>query len=313
VSGVARGQALALAAALEHGSEHPIASAVRAASAAEGGMAATAEAVRSIAGSGVEGCIDGVVHRIGKAQFVSALTGTPAPPGEIAAATPVWLGNEGGWLAALAFSDSLRSDAAQVIMALQAASKRIMILSGDDPAVVRAIAGRLGVADAQGGLSPEAKHAHVRALQERGAVVAMVGDGVNDAPVLAQAQLSIAMGSGAVLSQAQSDLVLQHAHHPAESGVGGGLQPRGAAVRHRWLRDALAGRDRDGGKLADRRAQCAETGNQGLGAQDSTLRDSGLSENSKPKGRRSDAGSGTRRSPESRVLSPASSWISFIC
>ena len=61
---------------------------------------------------------------------------------------------------------------------------------------------------AQGGLSPEGKHARVRALQDQGAVVAMVGDGVNDAPVLAQAQLSIAMGSGAVLSQAHSDLVL---------------------------------------------------------------------------------------------------------
>jgi Cu2+-exporting ATPase len=136
------------------------------------------------------------------------VTGTPAPRRAFTAATPVWLGNEDGWLAALIFTDSLRDDAAQVIAALQTAGKRIIILSGDEPVVARAIAERLGVADVEGGLPPEAKHARVRALQEQGAVVAMVGDGVNDAPVLAQAQLSIAMGSGAVLSQVQSDLVL---------------------------------------------------------------------------------------------------------
>jgi len=208
LGGVTRGQALALAAALEQGSEHPIASTIQAAAAAEGVMAPTPVAVRTVAGSGVEGRIDGVLHRIGNAEFVSALTGTPAPPRDFAAATPVWLGHERGWLAALTFTDSLRPDAAQVIAALQTAGKRIIILSGDEPVVVRAIAERLGVADVEGGLPPEAKHARVRALQEQGAVVAMVGDGVNDAPVLAQAQLSIAMGSGAVLSQAQSDLVL---------------------------------------------------------------------------------------------------------
>jgi Cu2+-exporting ATPase len=208
LGGVTRGQALVLAAALEQGSEHPIASTIHAAAAVEGVKASMPEAARNVAGSGVEGRIDGVLHRIGNAEFVSALTGTPAPLHDFASATPVWLGNERGWLAALTFTDSLRPDAAQVIAALQAVGKRIMILSGDEPTVVQAIAERLGVPDAEGALSPEAKHARVRTLQEQGAVVAMVGDGINDAPVLAQAQLSIAMGSGAVLSQAHSDLVL---------------------------------------------------------------------------------------------------------
>jgi Cu2+-exporting ATPase len=201
-------QALALAAGLEQGSEHPIASTIHAAAAAEEVNASMPKAARHVAGSGVEGRIDGVLHRIGNAEFVAGLTGTPVPPRNFAAATRVWLGSERGWLAVLTFADSLRADAAQVVADLQAAGKRIMILSGDEPTVVQAIAERLGVPDAEGGLSPEAKHARVRALQEQGAMVAMVGDGVNDAPVLAQAQLSIAMGSGAVLSQAQSDLVL---------------------------------------------------------------------------------------------------------
>jgi Cu2+-exporting ATPase len=91
---------------------------------------------------------------------------------------------------------------------LQRQGKRVLVLSGDDPATVAVVAARLGIAVHAGGLSPEDKHARVQALQAEGAVVAMVGDGVNDAPVLAQAQLSIAMGTGAVLSQAQADVVL---------------------------------------------------------------------------------------------------------
>jgi Cu2+-exporting ATPase len=203
-----RAHALAVAAALEHGSEHPIASTIQATAAQAGAETLVAEAVRTLAGSGVEGRIDGVVYRIGTVQFVSALAGVPPPERGFGGATPVWLGSEQGWLMVFNFTDALRPEAAQVVAALQAAGKRIVILSGDEPAAVRAVAERLGVTSAEGGLSPEGKHARVRALQDQGAVVAMVGDGVNDAPVLAQAQLSIAMGSGAVLSQAHSDLVL---------------------------------------------------------------------------------------------------------
>jgi Cu2+-exporting ATPase len=203
-----RTRVLALASALEHGSEHPVARAFEAAVGSEDGTVVAAEAVRATAGAGMEGCIDGVRFRIGTAPFVSALTGTPPPERVCGEATPVWLGSEAGWIARFELTDALRAEALQVIAALRAPGRRILILSGDEPAAVRAVAARLGVDSAQGALSPEGKHAKVRALQEQGAVVAMVGDGVNDAPVLAQAQVSIAMGSGAVLSQAHSDLVL---------------------------------------------------------------------------------------------------------
>jgi Cu2+-exporting ATPase len=204
---VREAQVLALAAALEQGSEHPIAQAI-AAAAQRCATLPRAEEMRSVAGAGVEGRIEGVLHRIGSREFVSALTGPIATTGETAAVTPVWLGSERGLLAELRFTDALRPEAFQVVRELVAQGKQILILSGDEAGAVRAAAERLGVSCAEGALSPEAKHARVRALQEQGAVVAMVGDGVNDAPVLAQAQVSIAMGSGAVLSQAQADVVL---------------------------------------------------------------------------------------------------------
>jgi Cu2+-exporting ATPase len=120
----------------------------------------------------------------------------------------VWLGCEQGWLACLTFEDAERAETATVVRALREAGKHILILSGDDPATVARVARRLRVESFEGGMRPEDKHARVVALQSAGAVVAMVGDGVNDAPVLAQAQLSVAMGSGAVLSQVHADLVL---------------------------------------------------------------------------------------------------------
>jgi P-type Cu2+ transporter len=207
LAGATREGALSVAAALEQGSEHPIARTIVATATLGGTPGSVAEAVRAFAGSGVQGRIDGVAYRIGTAQFVSVLAGTP-PERDFGGATPVWLGSEQGWMAVLTFADALRPEAAQVVAALQSGGRRIVILSGDEPAAVHAVAKQLGVRSAEGGLSPEGKHARVRALQDRGAIVAMVGDGVNDAPVLAQAQVSIAMGSGAVLSQAHSDLVL---------------------------------------------------------------------------------------------------------
>jgi Cu2+-exporting ATPase len=207
LAGFTRAQVLVIAAALEQSSEHPVARAIQASATQAGAQSRMAEAVHTLAGSGVEGSVDGVAYRIGTAQFVSGLAGIPLQR-DFGAATPVWLGSRQGWMAVLTFVDTLRPEAEQVVDALQAAGRQVMILSGDEPAVVRAMAARLGVDCAEGGLSPADKQARVRALQERGAVVAMVGDGVNDAPVLAQAQLSIAMGSGAVLAQAHADLVL---------------------------------------------------------------------------------------------------------
>ncbi|MCX7147950.1 MAG: heavy metal translocating P-type ATPase [Rhodocyclales bacterium] len=206
-------RALALAAALERGSEHPIARALVA-----GGVDAGANVgievggSRATTGAGVEGAIEGRVWRLGRPEFVGAKHGAPLPAGIEAIVgagdTVISLGDADGWQAFFRLSDSLRPEASAMAAKLAAAGIRLSIFSGDTPAAAERVGASLGIPDARGGLSPEDKHAALKALQVAGETVAMVGDGVNDAPVLAQAQVSIAMGGGADLARANADVVL---------------------------------------------------------------------------------------------------------
>ena len=223
------GRALALAAALERGSEHPIA---RALISGAGDIHIDVEGLRSTTGAGVEGRIEGGVWRLGRPEFVAALHGieVAADVQAIVGAgdTVIALGNAEGWQAFFRLSDGLRPEAAAMAAELAAAGIRLSIFSGDAPAAAARIGAALGIADARGGLSPEDKHAALKAMQLAGETVAMVGDGVNDAPVLAQAQISIAMGGGADLARANADVVL----------LGNSLQalPQGLALARRTLR-----------------------------------------------------------------------------
>ncbi len=205
--GVERGEVLALAAALERSSEHPIGVALTAA--APDAIPATASLVRNVPGAGIEGYVEGVRYRLGTAPFVAEIAGTPVdaalPP---TGATRVWLGCERQRLACFDLVDRLRPGAAAVVRELHAQGKRVLIWSGDAAGAVEAVERQIGADGHEAGLLPQDKQARMLAMQRGGAVVAMVGDGVNDAPVLAQAQLSVAMGSGALLSQAQADIVL---------------------------------------------------------------------------------------------------------
>lgn len=204
--GITSESALAIAAALERESGHPIATAF-----AAGGPVdpVVAEAVRNLPGEGVQASIDGVRHRLGTASFVGGIAGIlhMAAP-DRGAATRVWLGCDGRWLACFDLVDQLRPDAVEVVRRLQADGKQVLIWSGDAAPIVGAVARKLGVDGFIAGMLPRDKQERMVAMQEQGAVVAMVGDGVNDAPVLAQAQLSVAMGSGALLTQAHADIVL---------------------------------------------------------------------------------------------------------
>lgn len=125
-----------------------------------------------------------------------------------AAASDTWFGLSGRPLLRLCFDEALREDAAPALAALREDGLPASLLSGDAPARVARFARRLGLASARGGAGPEDKLAALRAAQQAGASVAMLGDGINDAPVLAQADVSIAMGGGALLARSQADAVL---------------------------------------------------------------------------------------------------------
>jgi Cu2+-exporting ATPase len=204
------GEVLALAASMELASEHPIGRALR--EAARDWSRIVAEDVRAVTGQGVEAVVGGLRTRLGTAGFVAALTGQ-APPAFVDrwledGDTVVALGNCEGWLAWFRFADRPRPGAGAALAALKAKGIELAALSGDTPATVAKVAGELGIPLARGGLSPEDKHAAILKLQDEGAIVAMVGDGVNDAPVLAQAHVSIAMGGGTDLARSQGDVVL---------------------------------------------------------------------------------------------------------
>ncbi len=204
-------EALALACTLEQRSEHPIAAALRAA-AMEDRVAATS--ITPVAGQGIEGIVDGERMRIGRPDFVAALCGTLPQraaafvAGAQASSTVVLLGGEGRAIAGFALGDTPRPDAAAAIAALRAIGVEPILMSGDRNETAVATAQLLGIRDARGDLSPEGKREAIRALQARGAVVAMIGDGVNDAPGLAQAQVSISLGSATPLAQWTADVVI---------------------------------------------------------------------------------------------------------
>ena len=212
---------LEIAAALEQGSAHPLARAIieAAAIAPRGGRSPRhAEQVSEMPGMGLEGLVAGVRYRLGNAAFVAEF----ATPSQFAAAaaqagvalpadgavTALYLAAPGQPLACLQLQDALRADAQDTIDYFRRAGKQLVVLSGDDDALTKRVAATLGMTDAHGACLPADKLARVQQLQANGAVVAMIGDGINDAAVLSAADVSFAMGAGAALAQAHADAVL---------------------------------------------------------------------------------------------------------
>lgn len=196
--------ALGLAAGLAGQSLHPASRAVLAAAQAQGVVAESVRQVEEVAGQGLRGMDALGSVRLGSAAWCSVPTG----PETDGAVRRVYLGDALGWLASFDVSEDLRPDALQAIQALQAAGLRVELLSGDQPAAVLRVAGPLGMAEARGGCTPADKLLHLQALQRQGRQVAMVGDGLNDGPVLAAAHVSFAFGQAVPLAQRQADLVV---------------------------------------------------------------------------------------------------------
>jgi Cu2+-exporting ATPase len=204
---------LALAARLEQASEHPLARALRGAAGQRAAPStAVAENLLAAPGQGLEGSIDGRRLRIGRPDYVAGLHGRPLTPAmndaAAGSASLVALGDAEGWLALFVLRDELRPGAAEAIRALSTAGYRLSVLSGDHASAVASVADGLGIREWHAGKLPAEKLERVRRWQDDGEVVVMVGDGINDGPVLAQAQVSVAMGAGAQLAKVQADCIL---------------------------------------------------------------------------------------------------------
>jgi P-type Cu2+ transporter len=210
--GVTGAQALQLAAALAQHSRHPVSCALVAAANLKPPAQFKLVDVQEFAGQGLQGTLLASPMsacagqlRLGSARFCNVDKDTA----DISQDTlQVCLADESGWLARFDLDEMVRPDAAAAITALQAAGVEVQLLSGDSQAAARRIADHVGISHAQGDSTPQSKLQRLLALQQQGRQVLMVGDGLNDGPVLAGANVSVAVGSAVALAQAQSDFLI---------------------------------------------------------------------------------------------------------
>ncbi len=205
-----REDCLRIAAALECHSEHPLAFALREAA---GDPAVLATGVSNTPGAGLRGTVGAETYYVGTPDFIREQAGhnldeTRLSALRAAGGTVVLLASRQDLLAAFTFGDALRPQARALVDTLKRQGKKVLLLTGDHAQAAQRVGAELGIEDVAWGLKPADKLARVRALQTNGAVVAMVGDGVNDAPVLAGASVSVAIGGAADVAAASADMIL---------------------------------------------------------------------------------------------------------
>ena len=201
----------ALAAAIEQSATHPLAKALVQAAMAKNVALPAVQHIQTDVGQGIQGEIEHIgTVKVGKPAYCGLTLPTDLDPvWQIASIVAVAVNDEP--VAAFALADALKPDSQKVIQRLQAHNINVYIMSGDNPNVVQYIADQLGIQHAQGNMSPRDKASAVKILQENGNVVAMVGDGVNDAPALTAANVSFAMHDGADVAQhSASATLMQH-------------------------------------------------------------------------------------------------------
>lgn len=197
--------ALQHAATLARASTHPLSRALAQAA----GPGPSAEDVSEHPGQGLMGTVDGQAARLGSAAFVGDVDAAANDAAADATGPEIWFRHGEAAPVRFGFLDGLRADAAAVVEWATDRGMKIVLLSGDRPATVEAVAREAGISDFAGGLLPQDKIARLEDLSAAGAKVLMVGDGLNDAPALAAAHVSMSPASGADVSQAAADLVFQ--------------------------------------------------------------------------------------------------------
>ncbi|MBQ8664419.1 MAG: copper-translocating P-type ATPase [Mailhella sp.] len=214
-AGVSEEEALGLAASLEAVSEHPLARAVLQAAGDRGVSIASVEDFHAVSGQGVIGKVAGKLLLLGNESLLAEHGVVLASDQKNAlenladdGQTPLLLAVDGVFVAMIGVADPLREETPGVIRDLRALGCRVLMLSGDNERTARAVAARAGIEEVIAGVRPDGKEAVIARLQAEGRRVAMVGDGINDAPALARADVGMAMGSGIDVAMEAGDVVL---------------------------------------------------------------------------------------------------------
>ena len=213
-SGFDETKLMKLAASVERGSEHPLASAIVAAAVVRKLELSTVDGFDAPAGKGVTGNVEGKRIALGNARFLSELkieTASLAAEAERLrgdGATALFVAVDGKTAGIIAIADPIKETTPHALSALAASGIRVVMLSGDNRTTAQAVARRLGIAEVEAEVLPDQKSAVVEKLRREGRVVAMAGDGINDAPALAAADVGIAMGTGADVAIESADVTL---------------------------------------------------------------------------------------------------------
>ena len=212
--GFQRTDVLAYGAALERASEHPLARAILEHAATQAVPDLTVTRFESVTGQGVRGEVAGGEAAFGNQALMKSL-GVELPPSDptvsaalAAGETLMFLALRGGYAGFVGVADPIKLHAQQAVAQLKAQGLRIVLLTGDNAAAAAVVARFTGIDEVQAGVLPQDKYRHIQALQQQGRVVAMAGDGINDAPALAQAQVGIAMGTGTDIAMNSARIVL---------------------------------------------------------------------------------------------------------
>jgi Cu+-exporting ATPase len=214
VEGFEESDVLRLAASLERGSEHPLAEAIVAGAEARGIALAPATDFSALIGRGVSGRVEGRAVALGNAAMMAHLVVDTAALAETAIAlrrdgkTAMFVAVDGRAAGLVAVADALKDTTPEAIRALRAAGLRIVMATGDNPVTANAIGAALGIDDIRAEVSPEDKAGIVAEMKAQGLSVAMAGDGINDAPALAAADVGIAMGAGADVAVESAGITL---------------------------------------------------------------------------------------------------------